>query len=147
MLKENEIYFKDCLEGMKELPDGSVDLLLTDPPYNVSNTTKIVRNGGKFGKAKTIDMDFGDWDMRTEMNGLTKANFPLELPLNCIDLLSYVGDVVLDPFSGSGTTLISSEMRKRKWVGIELSEKYCKIAMNRIKVVSEQNVLTDYGVV
>jgi site-specific DNA-methyltransferase (adenine-specific) len=98
-------------------------------------------------KERFMKLCTGVWDMRTEMNGLTKANFPLELPLNCIDLLSYVGDVVLDPFSGSGTTLISGEMRKRKWIGIELSEKYCKIAMNRIKVVSEQDVLTDYGVV
>lgn len=101
----------------------------------------------------TIDKDrfmklcTGIWDMRTEMNGLTKANFPLDLPLNCIDLLSYVGDVVLDPFAGSGTTLIASEMRKRRWVGIELSEKYCKTATNRIKVVSEQTDLTTYGVV
>lgn len=35
MIKENEIYFKDCLEGMKDIPDGSIDLLLTDPPYRI----------------------------------------------------------------------------------------------------------------
>jgi len=61
-IEENNIYMMDCIEGMKDISDGSIDLLLTDPPYNVSNKTKIIRNGGKFGKAKTLDMDFGDWD-------------------------------------------------------------------------------------
>ena len=35
MIELNKIYNEDCLEGMKRIPDGSVDLVLTDPPYNI----------------------------------------------------------------------------------------------------------------
>jgi site-specific DNA-methyltransferase (adenine-specific) len=62
MLELNKIYNTDCLEGMKQIDKNSIDLILTDPPYNISSETKIIREGGKFGKAKTIDMDFGEWD-------------------------------------------------------------------------------------
>lgn len=62
MIKENEIYLKDCMKGMKKIDSGSIDLILTDPPYNVSKDTKIVRNGGKYGKAKAMDLNFGEWD-------------------------------------------------------------------------------------
>jgi len=52
----------DCCELMKEVKDGSIDLIVTDPPYNISSTQKIIREGGKFGKAKPINYDFGEWD-------------------------------------------------------------------------------------
>ena len=109
------------------------------------NEWKKQREGeSTIDKERFMKLCTGIWDMQTEMNGLTKANFPLELPLNCIDLLSYVGDTVLDPFAGSGTTCVASEMRKRKWMGIELSTNYCKIATRRIKHVAEQTELTSY---
>lgn len=47
---------------MKSLPPNSINLILTDPPYNISNDNKIVRNSGKFGKAKPINLNFGKWD-------------------------------------------------------------------------------------
>lgn len=54
----------DCREELKKIPDGSVDLVLTDPPYGISNPDagEIVRNGGKYGHAKSIKADFGEWD-------------------------------------------------------------------------------------
>lgn len=42
----NTIYNEDCLEGMKSLPDGCIDLIVTDPPYEVSN---VSNGGGHFG--------------------------------------------------------------------------------------------------
>ena len=57
-----ELKIGDCRELMKEINDGSIDLILTDPPYNISSSQKIIRNEGKFGKAKTINYDFGEWD-------------------------------------------------------------------------------------
>lgn len=65
MIKENEIYLMDCIEGMKDIPDGSVDLLLTDPPYNVSSDLKIVDTRGKNGN-RIIDYNFGEWDKFTD---------------------------------------------------------------------------------
>jgi len=60
------------------------------------------------------------------------APFPLELPKRCIKLFSYVGDVVLDPFLGSGTTLVACALLKRKGIGVEIDKKYCEIAKKRI---------------
>lgn len=60
------------------------------------------------------------------------APFPLELPKRCIKLFSYVGDIVLDPFVGSGTTLIAAYLLKRKAIGVDISRKYCEIAKNRL---------------
>lgn len=61
------------------------------------------------------------------------APFPLELPNRCIKLFSYVGDTILDPFAGSGTTLISAYKLGRKAVGTEISKEYFELAKNRIE--------------
>lgn len=60
------------------------------------------------------------------------APFPVELPKRCIKLFSYMGDIVLDPFMGSGTTLVASKQLKRKSLGIEVSGEYCELAFRRI---------------
>jgi len=61
------------------------------------------------------------------------APFPLELAERVINLYSYVGDVVLDPFLGSGTTCVAAINRKRHYVGFEISRPYYNIAQERIK--------------
>ncbi|OHD18389.1 MAG: DNA methyltransferase [Spirochaetes bacterium GWD1_27_9] len=60
------------------------------------------------------------------------APFPLELPKRCIKLFSFVDDIVLDPFMGSGTTLISAFNNNRKSIGVDIDENYCELAKNRI---------------
>ena len=59
--------------------------------------------------------------------------FPVELPKRCIKLFSFVGDVVLDPFLGSGTTLIACLETARKGIGVEIDSNYCKLAVKRLK--------------
>jgi site-specific DNA-methyltransferase (adenine-specific) len=61
------------------------------------------------------------------------APFPLELPLRCIKLFSYVGDTILDPFMGSGTTLIACAHLNRHGIGVEIDEGYCRIAETRLE--------------
>lgn len=61
------------------------------------------------------------------------AAFPLQLPERCIKLFTYEGDVVLDPFMGSGTTGVACINNNRKFIGIELDEKYYDISCKRIK--------------
>lgn len=58
--------------------------------------------------------------------------FPVELPKRCIKLFSFVGDTVLDPFLGSGTTLLACLDTERKGFGIEIDRSYCKIAKDRL---------------
>lgn len=65
------------------------------------------------------------------------APFPLELPRRCIKLFSYVGDTVLDPFMGSGTTLIAAGMLGRKAIGVDVDKGYCKLAQTRIENAPE----------
>lgn len=60
------------------------------------------------------------------------APFPVELPRRCIKLLSFVGDIVLDPFMGSGSTLVAAYQNNRKALGVEISEKYCQLAKDRL---------------
>jgi site-specific DNA-methyltransferase (adenine-specific) len=60
------------------------------------------------------------------------APFPVELPRRCVKLFSYVDDVVLDPFCGSGTTLIAAVNNHRKGIGIDIDKKYCELASKRI---------------
>ena len=55
--------------------------------------------------------------------------FPPELPKKCILAGTKPGDIVLDPFSGSGTTCRVARELGRKGIGIELSEEYHKLAM------------------
>jgi site-specific DNA-methyltransferase (adenine-specific) len=48
-------------------------------------------------------------------------------------LFSYVGDVVLDPFLGSGTTLLVCHETKRIGIGLEIDKRYCELAVKRLK--------------
>jgi len=74
------------------------------------------------------------WSFATERASRVNhpAPFPVELPRRCIEMYSFAGDVVLDPFNGSGSTCVAAKMTGRTFVGIDLSEEYCAIAQKRI---------------
>ncbi|HIG02855.1 MAG TPA: site-specific DNA-methyltransferase [Candidatus Poseidoniales archaeon] len=60
------------------------------------------------------------------------APFPTELPRRCIEMYTFTGDVVLDPFLGSGSTAIAAVECGRKFIGVDLSREYCDLAEQRI---------------
>ncbi len=224
------LYNGDCLEIMKEFPEKSVDLVLADPPYNISRKNNF-SNMERYNSYK--GMDFGEWDKgfniknwikylpikdnsnficfsswqnlkiiaeacilkglstkrpivinkinpmpvnrdRLFLNSfefgiwavkgkwtfnrkhkyetalfscpvVSNINHPtvkhLQPILQLIKILSNVNDLILDPFIGSGTTAVACEKLGRKWIGIEISKKYCEIAKKRIKSEADQKKL------
>ena len=77
---------------------------------------------------------FGMWSFNGESGKRIghEAPFPRELPKRCIKLFSFEGDIVLDPFVGSGTTMIESINNNRIAVGIEKEIDYCDLTLKRI---------------
>lgn len=78
------------------------------------------------------------------------APFPLELPYRLIQLYTFKGDIVLDPFMGSGQTAIASLMCERFYIGYEKEEQYVYLAENRIQMflkdnLNKQEVLDEKG--
>jgi DNA modification methylase len=57
---------------------------------------------------------------------------PLELASRCIKLFTFVDDIVLDPFAGSGTTLLAAKLLDRNFVGYELYKNYEKIIKAKV---------------
>ncbi|MFA4917281.1 MAG: site-specific DNA-methyltransferase [Syntrophales bacterium] len=227
-------------ENMKELPNNSIQLMITSPPYNVSKeydddlslkeylqllensfkeTYRVLENGGRacinvanlgrkpyiplsdYISKKMLDIGFnmrgeiiwnkaasaspstawGSWmsasnpilrdiheyilifskgDYKRErgdkINTISKeqfmewtksiwtmnaesarrighpAPFPEELPNRLIQLYSFKGDIILDPFMGSGTTAVSATKLERNFVGYDISQEYINIAEKRI---------------
>lgn len=74
------------------------------------------------------------WDMGPESAQRVQhpAPFPLELPRRLIDLYTYEDDLVLDPFMGSGTTLVASVLCGRRPVGYDLNPDYVDLARARV---------------
>ena len=77
---------------------------------------------------------FGTWTFNGESGKRIghEAPFPRELPKRCIKLFSFRGDKVLDPFLGSGTTMIEALLNGREAIGIEKEKKYCELTKQRI---------------
>ena len=200
----------DCLELMKQLPDGAVDAVITDPPYGIGGSSGV----GKYGVMKWGGINDRGWDgdiptseVFTLMLRKSSAQiiwggnyFPLP-PSRCFlvwdkgagfksrtfaeceqawcsldqnakifnrDPLAsgdYNGKqhptqkpvplmewciqqagsalTILDPFAGSGTTLVAAKKLGRHFLGFEISEEYCRIARERIARVEAQPNLFD----
>lgn len=221
-MSEIKLILGDCLEEMKKIPDKSIDLVLTDPPYNASNS-----NIGFDGGYKTINeewdknfnpypfldiafqkirdgggiltfcsyhllgkyLEYGKkvqqlihWEHITAMPAIAKVytpvieyvvwystpnytfnkkeagrniirnkkaylvdgkfDHPSIKPSNLIEQLlrihSIEGQLVLDPFMGSGTTGVACKELGRNFIGIEIEPKYFEIAQRRINQATKE---------
>jgi DNA modification methylase len=84
------------------------------------------------------------WTMNPESAKKVKhpAPFPLELPYRLIQLYTFKGDIILDPFMGSGSTAIAALKSERKYVGYDVDLEYIKIAEERITPYKQQLVMS-----
>ena len=81
------------------------------------------------------------WNIRSvRANDVHEAQFPIELPRRVIRLLTDEGDLVLDPFIGSGTTALAAIKENRRYLGIELYPQYARIASQRTQEAAVQGV-------
>lgn len=109
----------DCLELMKNIPDGSVDLVLTDPPYGISLRGKRRNDVFEFSKVPS-----------TQYTHPTQK--PIDLLCEILNRSTDAGGLVLDCFMGSGSTGVACVNTGRKFIGIELDKGYFDIAQKRI---------------
>ena len=95
-------------------------------------------NGVKAGrKVKEFGARYNVWEMPGDKNNKTghPAVFPEQLAKDHILSWSNKGDIVLDPFMGSGTTAKMAILTNRNFIGFEISKEYCEIANKRIESV------------
>lgn len=220
------IYCGDCLEILPLLADGDVEIVVTDPPYNISKFNSKSGDFNRNWRPSGIKLCFGDWDVdykpelflravlpknpigvvvfsssetfgdyikwlseaeyryckyivwektnpspsirkttwrqsteliihahsedgfhltdQNDMRNVIKENTcaaesvdhgnqkPLRLMKKLIKASSLESQSIIDPFLGSGTTAVAAKQLGRKFIGIEISEKYCEIAKQRL---------------
>ena len=211
VLGDCRLILGDCLDVMKDMPDKSVDAVITDPPYGVKRDKGFGGFGG-FGKPIARIKYEGDWDnqrpakeyfdnlqrigisvlvfggnyfsdllpvgnhwivwdkaqtmptfgdcelvwtnikrnsvkwITREWNGLLgKEESRQHATQKSVKIIKWIvetytkeGDTIFDPFMGSGTTGVACVQTGRKFIGVEIDEKYFEIAVKRIKDAQQQ---------
>ena len=101
-------------------------------------------NGNRGDKMEPIDRRWLErfasnvWRFNPETNGSGHpAPYPEILPATVIRFFTHLGDTVLDPFSGSGTTAVAAEKMGRKFIGCDLSEEYVSMANRRLEQLKQ----------
>lgn len=112
------------------------------PGRQVSRRTQAGSANGSYGNFNVI-RDVGT--VKTELHpesiisipgGKTNTQLhPTEKPVELFNYLArcYPHDMTVDPFAGSGTTLVAAKQLGRKCIGVEINEAYCEIAANRLR--------------
>lgn len=84
----------------------------------------------EIGKAKNRGIGREKWT--NQRGGIHPCPKPLDLYLQLINCFGQMSDIIVDPFMGSGTTIRAAKDLQRKSIGIELEERYCEIAAQRM---------------
>lgn len=111
-------------------------ILMQRKPGGYRQPTNEQRRESKIDK-KDFDQWFQQiWNIPGASTRNHPAPFPLELATRLVRMFSFTGDVVLDPFCGSATTLIAAMQNGRNSVGVEIDRNYCRMAAKRLKAES-----------
>lgn len=117
---------------------------------------KEIKEQSKMTKEEWKTYFAGHWNFGGAKQDGHIAMFPEELPKRLIKMFSFVGDTVLDPFLGSGTTSLSAKKLNRNSVGYEMNPEFIPFIKRKLEInqsdifnsnyefISQNNVITDY---
>jgi len=135
ILKSNAVFYQQITWDRGSTPDMNVNYLIPTTElifWLVKDKPKCNRN--------IRDFSTEVWRIPPDSGNTHPAPFPLLLANVAILLTTSEGDVVLDPYVGSGTTALSAYKLNRKYIGIDISPTYCDQSISRIN--DEKNKLT-----
>jgi site-specific DNA-methyltransferase (adenine-specific) len=129
-------YKKNHIKKVKGEPQWKGDIIDLEQE---DGTTKKKTVYQEDDKKEFMDLVYGQWSYFADTRQQTKATFSMDIPMKAIKILTYKNDVILDPFTGSGTSLCAAEILGRRWLGVELSKNYSKIAKERVQHFIDRN--------
>ena len=129
-------YKKDRIKKVKGEPQWKGELVDLEQEDGTIKQKMMYQDEDK---KEFMSLVYGQWEYFADTKQQTKATFSMDIPMKAIKILTYRNDVVLDPFAGSGTSLVAAEISGRRWIGIELSENYSKVAEDRVQVFIDRN--------
>jgi site-specific DNA-methyltransferase (adenine-specific) len=129
-------YKKDRIKKVKGEPQWKGELVDLEQEDGTIKQKMMYQDEDK---KEFMSLVYGQWEYFADTKQQTKATFSMDIPMRAIKILTYRNDVVLDPFTGSGTSLCAAEISGRRWLGIELSENYTKVAKERVQHFVDKN--------
>lgn len=108
-------------------------ILMQRKPGGYRKPTESQREASKISKEEFNCWFQQIWNITGASTKQHPAPFPLELATRLVRMFSFSGDTVLDPFSGSGTTMVAALRTDRNSIGIEIDPEYCRMAARYLK--------------
>jgi site-specific DNA-methyltransferase (adenine-specific) len=109
-------------------------ILIFKKPGNPPKASKELKEKSKLNKEEWNEYFSGHWNFNGEKQIEHLAMFPEELPKRLIKMFSFVGDTVLDPFLGSGTTTLAAKNLNRNSIGYEVNKKFLPIIKEKVGI-------------
>jgi DNA modification methylase len=108
-------------------------ILMQRKPGGYRRPTESQRNASRINKEEFNRWFQQIWNITGASTKNHPAPFPLELATRLVRMFSFVGDTVLDPFSGSGTTMVAAMRTGRNSIGVDIDSEYCKMAARYLR--------------
>jgi len=109
-------------------------ILIFKKPGTPPKVPKELKEKSKLSKEEWNEYFSGHWNFNGEKQTEHLAMFPEELPKRLIKMFSFVGDTILDPFLGSGTTTLAAKNLNRNSIGYEINEKFLSIIKEKVGI-------------
>jgi site-specific DNA-methyltransferase (adenine-specific) len=131
---------KPVMMGNPYMPNAAIKnnieyIIIFRKPGRYPRRAKEIREQSRIDKKIYFDLFRQVWNIPGTSSKFHPAPYPQKIPERLITMFSYVGDTVLDPFVGSGTTIKAAIKLKRNSIGIDIDKEYY---MNLQKKISEQ---------